>query len=222
MKKIEKYFVKSLEKDFATKTVKAQKKVVCQTIDTIVKGKKIIPNTVSFGHKKRLACTLLHTNYTKTYRSQGIIFQTKDTPDYIAPFDLSAVIATDDITVQYYRIEHKLHEYYNHKIISGHEKFIFKNADSMFKVFPSPKIAWKEVNKFRVEANLKPLKNSKYKLVEYNEVIFHKNVRITPIAIYGYTPLSRKVAKKYNLPHFRSAKLFFESLHKNAKKLVTV
>ena len=105
------FFVKSLEKDFATKTLKGQKKIRFQTIQNIIKTNTIKPNTKSFGYKKRLSCSLLHDKYTKTYRAQGIIFTTKTKPDYIAPFDIVLLTETDNIIVQYYRIENNLHLY---------------------------------------------------------------------------------------------------------------
>ena len=66
-----------------------------------------------FGRKKRLSCTVLNEKYTKTYRPQGIIFQTSKKPDYIFPFDLVLLSATNRIIVHYYRIKNNLHVYYN-------------------------------------------------------------------------------------------------------------
>ena len=61
MKKV--YYVKSLEEDFTTKTLKNKKKVNFQTIQNIVKTGTIKPNTKSFGRKKRLSCTILNHIY---------------------------------------------------------------------------------------------------------------------------------------------------------------
>ena len=88
------FYVKSLEEDFISKTLKGKKKVDFQSIENIIKTKKIKPNTKSFGRKRRLACTALSKNYTKTYRPQGIIFKTTDKPDYVAPFDLVLLTKT--------------------------------------------------------------------------------------------------------------------------------
>ncbi len=214
MKKDEKlkgpFFVKSLEKDFATKTLKGSNKVTFQTIQNIIETNLIMPNTKSFGYKRRLACSPLHKNYTKTYRAQGIIFTTSDKPDYIAPFDIVLLTETDNIIVQYYRIENNLHVYYNHKLIPGYEKFIFSNIAEMTKKIPNPKTAWDEVNQFRMKAGFKRLPKQKFRLAQYNEVIFHKTIKIKPVAIYGYTIEARKIAKKFSLPCYRSAKEFYE------------
>jgi hypothetical protein len=208
------YYVKSFEEDFATKSLKGKKKVTCQTVDDIIQTKTIKPNTKSFGRQKRLSCTILHKNYTKTYRAQGIIFQTNDKPDYVLPFDLVLLGATDNIIVQYYRIKNNLHIYYNHSLIQGYNSFIFKDFNAMIKKIPSPSFAWKKVNKFRQRKGYGYLPLSKYRLVEYNEVVFQKNVSIKPVAFFGYTKNARLIAKKIGLPHYTSAKLFFDKMHK--------
>ncbi len=204
------FFVKSLEKDFATKTLKGNQKVTFQTIEQIIKTNKIRPNTKSFGYKRRLACSPLNKNYTKTYRAQGIIFTTKNKPDYIAPFDIVLLTETDNIIVQYYRIEDSLHLYYNHKLIPGYKEFIFNDIDKMTEKFSNPKISWEEVNRFRMSAGHKKLPKAKYRLVQYIEAIFHRPVKIKPVAIFGYTKEARREAKKFGLPYFTSAKKFYE------------
>lgn len=213
MKK-EMYFAKSLEEDFATKTLKGKKKVTFQTVDNIIKTKTIKLNTKSFGRKRRLACSFLHKNYLKTYRSQGIIFQTNQKPDLVYPFDLVLLTDVKKLVVHYYRIKNNLHMYYNHNLIPGFEQFVFISIDKMLRKFSSPEKAWNAVNKFRIKSLYGPLPRSKHRLVEYNEVIFNKPVKVRPIAIFGYRKKAREIAKKYRLPHFISAKKFFESLGK--------
>lgn len=205
------YLAKSMEKDMVLKTLRGRKKVPSQSVAQIVASKKIVPNTFSFGHRKRLACTLLHKHYTKTYRGQGIIFQTKAKPDYVAPFDLSVLIQNDDVVTQYYRIENTLHVYYNHKLIPGFEQFLFSDFNKLFRQFPSPAVAWKKVNEFRVAAGYKKPPEAKRRLLSYNEVIFHKSVPIEPVALFGYSAFSRAQARKLGIPHFRSARKFFEA-----------
>lgn len=212
MKKEGRYYVKSLEEDFSTKTLLGKKKVICQKIQEIVKTKTIKPNTLSFGTQKRLACTIINKNYTKTYRPHGIIFQTNEKPEQVLPFDLVLLSATDNIIVHYYRIKDNLHIYYRHKLITGFEKFIFKNFESMMNKISSPKIAWKLVNEFRKNHGYKELPISKYRLVEYNEVIFHKPIKIIPIAIYGYRKETKIIAKELGLPYYISAKDFYQKI----------
>lgn len=208
MKK-EVYFVKSFEEDFCTKQLRGKKKVTFESVFDIMKHKRIRPNTKSFGRKRRLSTTILNEKYLKTYRPQGIIFKTDETPDYIFPFDLTVLAATKDIIVHYYRIKEKLHIYYNRTLIPGFEKFIFKNFKAMIKKYPSPEKVWIAVNNFRTKKGFNALGPQKYRLVEYNEAVFHRPIKIKPIAIFGYRKETAKIAEKLNLPHYVSAKHFF-------------
>ncbi len=203
------FYVKSLEDDFYTKTLKGKDKVNFQSVQNMIETKTIRPNTKSFGRKSRLSGTILSQNYFKTYRAQGIIFQTKINPSYVLPFDLVVLSDAKKIIVHYYRIKDNLHFYYNHELIPGFEQFIFKDFESLTKKFPALKDSWKALNTFRAKAGYKRLPLSKHRLVEYNEVVFERPVTITPIAIFGYNQKSREVAKKYKLPHFRTAKDFY-------------
>lgn len=204
------YLVKSFEEDHSTKILVGKKKKTFQTLENILSTKTIKPNTKSFGQKRRLSTTILHENYTKTYRPQGIIFQTKMKPNYIMPFDLVLLSDAKEIVVHYYRIKNNLHIYYNHKLIDGYEKFIFKNIDLMLKKYKSPKIVWEELNTFRVAHGHAFLPHSKYRLVEYNEAVFLRPIKIKPVALFGYRKQTKILAKKYNLKYFRSAKEFYE------------
>jgi hypothetical protein len=208
----EQYYAKSFEEDFVLKSLEGEKKVNFQSIDEVIKKKVINPNTNSFGREKRLACSFLHKNYLKTYRAQGIIFQTEQEPDFIYPFDLVILSDAKKIIVRYYRIKDNLHMYYNHNLIPGFEKFVFKDINSLLGNFPSLEKVWEKVNEFRVSNGHLALSKQKHKLIEYNEAIFHRPVKIKPVAIFGYKKIAKEVAKKYGLPHFVSAKKFYESL----------
>ena len=206
------YYAKSFEEDFVLKTLKGKRKVNFQSIEDILKKNVIKPNTKSFGREMRLACTFLHKNYSKTYRPQGLIFKIEQKPDFVYPFDLVALSDAEKIIVQYYRIKNNLHTYYNHSLLKGFERFVFKNPTLLLKEFPTLKKVWTELNKFRVAAGYRPLSKQKHKLIEYNEVIFHKPLKVRPVAVFGYKKIARDIARKYNLPHFVSAKKFHESL----------
>ncbi|MBT7902276.1 hypothetical protein HN587_00285 [Candidatus Woesearchaeota archaeon] len=208
------FFAKSFEDDFILKTLKEKEKINYQSIHNIIKTNTIKPNTKSFGRERRLACSFLHENYLKTYRSQGLIFTTNKKPDFIYPFDLVLLSDAKKIIVQYYRIQNNLHIYYNHNLIPGFKKFVFENIPSLLKKFPTLNIVWDQVNKFRTTNNHKTLSKQKHKLIEYNEVIHHTPIKITPIAIFGYKKIAREIAKQHSLPHFTSAKKFYESLKK--------
>ncbi|MFH0987878.1 MAG: hypothetical protein V1763_00715 [Parcubacteria group bacterium] len=102
------YFVKSFEEDHCTKMLVGKEKKTFQTLENILATKTIRPNTKSFGQKKRLSTTILCENYTKTYRPQGIIFQTNMKPNYVLPFDLVLLSNAENIVVHYYRIKDKV------------------------------------------------------------------------------------------------------------------
>ncbi|MCD4759290.1 hypothetical protein K8R33_00195, partial [archaeon] len=138
----------------------------------------------------------------------------KTKPNHCLPFDLVLLSDAKKIVVHYYRIKENLHLYYNHNLIKGFEKFIFKDFDKMIKKFDSPKKVWEGVNKFRISNGHKRLTNQKYRLVEYNEIIFNKPVKIKPVALFGYRKEARILAKKYGLKHFRTARKFYERLQK--------
>lgn len=211
----ERFYVKSLEEDFISKTLKGKKKIDFQSVEDMVKTKIIRINTLSFGREKRLSTTILQKNYLKTYRPQGIIFQTNDKPEYVSPFDLVLLSDTKNIIVHYYRIKNNIHFYYNHELIQGFEKFLFKDIEKMIKKYPSPEEAWEDVNKFRKAHNYTNLPRQKYRLVQYNEAVFHKNVKIKPIALFGYRKEARKKAKSLGLPYYVTAKKFYENVRNN-------
>ena len=211
------FFVKSFEEDFHTKTIRNNRKVNFQSLGDVVKTRILKPNTKSFNQKQRLSTTILCSNYLKTYRPQGIIFTTNVKPDHILPFDLVLLSDAKKIVVHYFRIKDSIHIYYNHNLIPGFEKFIFKNFDSLMKKFPSIDNVWKELNNFRSKHGHKRLSMQKHRLVEYNEAVFYKSIKIHPVAVFGYRKEARMIAKKCNLPHFRSAGEFYKKSISNGK-----
>lgn len=204
------YFVKSLEEDFCTKTLRGDKKVTFQKVEDMIRLKKILPNTKSFGRKQRLSTTILHENYLKTYRPSGIIFCTKAKPSYVLPCDLVLLTTADKIVTQYYRIKDNLHLYYNHSLIPGFEQFIFKDFDSLFKKYSSLGDVWKAIHKFRKQNNCPGLLLSKYRLIEYNEAVFERPISIEPVALFGRSKKGRGIAKKYGMPYYKTAKEFYK------------
>ena len=204
------YYIKSFEEDFYTKTVVNNKKEKFQSIENIIKTKIIRPNTISFGVEQRLSTTILSRQYRKSYRPQGLIFKTDKKPDYIMPFDLVVLSDVDNVIVHYYRIKDNIHFYYNHQLIKGFDKFIFKNFKAMVKKFPTPEDAWNAVNVFREKNGYKKLAKTKKRLFQYNEAVFHSDVPIEPIAIFGYKKEARLKARQLGLEHFRSVNEFIK------------
>lgn len=204
------YYVKSFEEDFYTKTILNNKKTNFQSLGNVIKTRTLKPNTRSFGQKQRLSTTILHKNYTRTYRPQGIIFTTNTKPDHVLPFDLVLLSDAKKIIVHYFRIKNNIHLYYNHNLINGFGNFIFKDFEKLIKKFPNINDVWRDLNNFRIKSGHKRLPTTKRRLIEYNEAVFYKSINIHPVAIFGYKKEVRVIAKKYKLPYFRSAKEFFE------------
>ena len=90
-----------------------------------------------------------------------VIFQTKYKPDHILPFDLVLLSTAKKIVVHYFRIKNSIHIYYNHDLLPGFNKFIFKTFDELIKKFPNTERAWNEVNKFRKKSGYNELTKQK-------------------------------------------------------------
>jgi hypothetical protein len=208
------YFVKSFEEDFSSKTLKGTRKVTFQTAQDILTSKVLKPNTKSFGRKQRLSTTILHKNYLKTYRPQGIIFCTKSKPSYVLPCDFVVLTTADKIITHYYRIKNNLHIYYNHTLIPGFENFIFKNFLELISQCPTVETAWKKVNVFRKIKGYPILQDSKKRLLAYNEAVFEKPIKIEPVGLFGRNKLCRKIARDYKIPYYRSARDFYQKMAK--------
>lgn len=216
---METFFVKSFEEDHSTKHLVGKKKKTFQKLEDILATNTILPNTLSFGQKRRLSTTILNENYTKTYRPQGIIFKTKMKPAYVLPFDLVLLSDAEKIVVHYYRIKDNLHIYYNHKLMPGYDQFVFKDIAALLRAYDSPQAAWRALNAYRKTHGRPTLPKSKYRLAEYNEAVFLRPVKITPVALFGYREETRKVAKKHGLRCYKTAKEFYKKeVDKNAPK----
>ena len=87
----------------------------------------------------------------------------------------------------------------------------------MIKKYPSPESAWQDVNKFRKSHGHTNLPKGKFRLVQYNEAVFNKGPKIKPIALFGYRKEAKQKAKQLGLPHYVTAKKFYEKNIKDGK-----
>jgi hypothetical protein len=172
----------------------------------------IKPNTVSFNEPVRLSTTILWKNYVETYRPEWIIFETVQEPKHIFPFDLIVLTDNDTFEVHYYKMEGNLWFFYQRNLISWYEKFKCSSYDEIIAKYPTIDDAIDTVNTFRTEHGFKPLPDDKKRLIQYNEAVFQEPVKITPVAIFWTNERSKQVAKTFHLPHFNSAKEFYESI----------
>lgn len=208
-----------MEDSLMLMTTEGDTKIPTQSLEDILTNRIILPNTKSFGHEPRLACSNLAENYTTTYRGQGVVFQTSQQPDYVAPFDLAVLTKSDHVLTQYYRIEKNIAEYYNRELIDGFERFRYSSVEEMLMDIESPEIAFEKVNQFRQAAGYKPLPKNKKKLFQYNEVIFHQPVNLDFVGIFGRLPELKQFSEIFTVPRWRSAKDFREWYEIEREKL---
>jgi len=200
-----------MEEDFVLKMLVWEQKIANQTIENILETLTINPNTVSFNEPVRLSTTIIWKNYTETYRPEWIIFETKQQPKHIFPFDLIVLTDNDTFEVHYYKMEGNLWFFYQRNLIPGYEKFKCASYEEIVKKYPTVEEVINAVNTFRIENGFKPLPEDKTRLIQYNEAVFQEPVKITPVAIFWTNERSKEVAKIFNLPHYHSAKEFYET-----------
>jgi hypothetical protein len=204
------FYVKSMEGDFTLKTLIKWEKVTHQTIEKILETLEILPNTISFNEPMRLSTTALSKEYVETYRPEWLIFQTTHQPKHYFPFDLILLSDNDEFEEHYYEMQHRLWDFYVRNLIAWYEKFKFSSFEEMIKTYPSPAHSLSAVNTFRTENWFLPLPESKSKIVKYNEAVFEEPIKIAPIAIYWTNQKSKDLSDAFNLPHFESAKAFYD------------
>ncbi len=214
------FYVKSFREQFdGLQTLVWNDLITTQTTQEIFDTFLVKPNTLSFGRPPRLCTTILDINYVKTYRPQGLIFTlpNNEKPDYVFPFDLNAITENDNPVVEYYQMWNDVHLHYNVKLIDDFMEFAFSSYEDMYHKLKNP--SWiidpedilTLVNNFRVNKWISLLEPSKKKLVEYNEAIFLRPVRINPVAIFGdkNNEEYQKISHTHNVPHYSSAEDFF-------------
>lgn len=223
MKKI--FYVKSIRAEFDwLQTLIDKENITTQSTKNIFETSEIRPNTSSFHRPLRLCTTILDKHYTKTYRPQWLIFEVDEDykPDYIFPFNLSVITENNDPVAEYHAIKDELHSHYNVHLIEDYMNFASISYHEMLEKFKdddweiNPDHILHLVNDFRISKWRTPLSKDTQKLVEYNEAIFLRPVKISIIAIYGDQENLhyQAIAKKYNVPHYSSAKDFYESIDK--------
>ena len=209
------YYVKSTETDFVLKTVVDGQKEPGQSASQIIEMGVIEPNTISFGREKRLSCSRLHQRYLETYRPNGIIFTTKDLPEYVLPGDLIVLAESDEIHDHYYKIKDNLEFHYNHNLINGFERFMFPTFEQMIDTLHNPSDAFRIINTFRAEHGWIALNEEQRRLLTYNECVFTKPVHVKVVGLYGTSEEAYRLAQKHNLPLYKTAEEFFTTGQKH-------
>ena len=163
----------------------------CQTGDQILESRVLVPNTVHRDWQKRLCVSALCEGYDGTYRSEGIIFRTEASPDYVTPIDLLALSDSKEFTSSDY----------NARLISGSERFVYPTVEEMLKIHPTSGEAIAAVNRVRADHGLAPLDPA---TMNYNECGFYRPITITPIAVVGKDVQLQEIASAYGLMHLET------------------
>jgi len=201
-----------MEEDFVLKMLVGEQKIKNQTIENILEMLTINPNTVSFNEPVRLSTTILWKNYMETYRPEWIIFETEQEPKHIFPFDLIVLTDNDTFEVHYYKMEGNLWFFYQRNLIPWYEKFRCSSYEELIQKYPTLDDVLQAVNTFRIQNGFKAVPEDKTRLIQYNEAVFQEPVKIKPIAIFWTNEKSKQIAEMFKLPHFNSAKEFYESI----------
>ena len=193
--------IKSLdleEKKLKTTTNFNGKKRTCQNIDEILTNKVLKPNTLHDMLNKRLCVSKPTKEFNESYRPCGIIFKTNNKPNNCSPLDMMALTTGKSFTSSDY----------SSKFLKGSKDLIFTSAGEMLIKFPKPALALKEFNKIRKNNGLGNL--SFKNIRKYNEICFENDIKIIPVALFGNCKEIKEIAKKFNLPVFKSVKDFLE------------
>jgi hypothetical protein len=162
-----------------------QKRNTCQTLDEVLYGRTLKPNTRHRELKQRLCVSAITPEYNETHKSEGIIFESNDAPSYATPFDLMMLTESKTFTSGDY----------DSSFLPDYQKLVYSNAEDMLK--NNPESAVKKLKEFRKEHGLEEITVKKY-----NEVCFEKDIVIQPKAIIGTSEDTRNLATRYNLPNY--------------------
>ncbi|MCB9358441.1 hypothetical protein H6503_00770 [Candidatus Woesearchaeota archaeon] len=177
---------------------------ISQTLDQIVKTEQIIPNCTCFGSRQRLCVSLIAYDALDTYRKNGLIFSSRQTPDYFSPVDLIM------LTKQGHRKEYE----FNH-FIEGYEDFLSKNWKDFIKrmrTYDGREEIINEVNQFREDRGYDRFLNEHKYL--HNEVGFYlrdsQDVQARPLCTFGPSDTLKIRSERLGLPHFEDTGVAYQ------------
>lgn len=188
----------SVEGCLGTKTFDFSRKesVPCQTLDSMLSEEEIRPNTKHSQLGDRLCVSALTSEFSGSYRPEGVLFETSQIPDYCCPVDLMALTDGDSFTSSDY----------DSKFVKGSEGLLFDSLSSMLRAYETPELALKGLNKVREEAGLGVLAQP----FSYNECCFEDSVDISPVGLVGDSLAILEASKKFGLPVYPSTEAFVE------------
>ncbi len=192
----------SVPLETSTFVPKRQIKETCQYLPEILESGTIKPNTYHNVLGMRLCTSIPTKGYSGSFRPEGILFKTDQSPDYCCPVDLLALTDGNSLDASNH----------NANFLDGSSQMIFDNAEDMFKKYGTKKVGPNrdlvDLNKIREESSLSPVA----KLFSYNECGFYTPVSIRPVGLVGTSTEIHRLAQKYNLVVYENIKDFVESI----------
>jgi hypothetical protein len=161
-----------------------------QTLREVLDQRVLRTNTRHPLLNARLSVSVPMNDFPGVYRPEGILFTTKQTPDYCTPFDLMALTSGRTLTS----------EDYGSNFLPGYEKFVFPEVESMTAAFPNSQAALDALNMLREAHGLDRVHEDK----SYNEICFEKDVRFKPVALVGDSPEIVRIGLERKLPIYAS------------------
>ncbi len=146
----------------------------CQTLEEVLEKKTLKQNTRHHVLRDRLSVSCPSPDFPGSYRPEGVLFTTGNSPAYCAPFDLMALTDGKTFTANDFGSD----------FLPGYEQFVFPDIKSMIRVFPTSQHAVKALNQFRSAHGLPAFSQER----AYSEICFEDEIKIEPIAIVGKSP----------------------------------
>lgn len=164
------------------------------------------PNTTHSQLPTRLSVSGVSKDYQGMYRSEGLVFATKDHPAFCSPVDVMALTDGKTFTSE---------DYYS-KLILHASFFMMENYHNMKLYFPNPQEALQSINRFRTATGLEKLTENEIR--PYNECCFFREIKIKPLALIGTSKEMEDIAKKNGLEIYSNPKEFMQENRKKCAK----
>ncbi len=180
--------------------------LTCQTLKEILRQRAIRPNTGHHALPTRLSVSCLTPDFPGSYRPEGVLFETDQSPSYCVPFDLMALTKSETFTAQDY----------NSALLKGYAQFVFDDFESMVKIFPNSSHALNALNEFRRNSGLRALNRG----MHYNELCFEKEIAVKPIALIGDSDEIKALSLQHRIKRYDSVGEFITAKNYPLKYLL--
>jgi len=174
----------------------ASSKRICQSLGDIITKKVIMPNTKHIHLNDRLCASVITNAYRGSYRPEGILFRTEQTPEYCSPVDIMALTDGETFTSSDC----------NSKFFGKSKELIFSSVDNMLLAYGSPEEAHEKLVEIRSSYGL----GSPEKPFLYNECCFESPVKIVLVGLVGESDAIAKAARNSGLMVYPTIETFIK------------